>query len=74
MHIQTDDDGLVELFDADVVPAADERTCDRSDYRLEFSANNLAQCKREVGEAYIAKYDAFHRREADTESATEPDS
>jgi hypothetical protein len=74
MHIQTDDDALVEFFDADVVPAADERACDRSDYRLEFSENNLAQCKREVGEAYVAKYDAFRRREANTESATAPDS
>jgi len=74
MHIRTDDDALVEFFDADVVSAADERVCDRSDYRLEFSENNLAQCKHEVGEAYVASYDAFSRREADTEPATSPDS
>jgi hypothetical protein len=64
MHVRTENDALIELYNDDVVPPEDERTGSKSDYRLTFSENNLAQCKREVGTAYLKHYDTIHRHDA----------
>ena len=57
MWIETSRDGLVRLFDDDVLPPDDARECDESAYYLEFSDSGRAQVKQEVGEAYVAHYD-----------------
>jgi hypothetical protein len=64
MHLHTENDALVELYTSDVLPPADERTGNPSDYRLTFSENNLAQSSREVGEAYLEHYDTLSRHDA----------
>lgn len=63
MYVHIDNDAVEALFDADLVPPADEREHDAAAYRLSFSDNNLAQCKRAVGEAYVDAYDDISRHD-----------
>jgi len=63
MYVHIENKHVVELLDDDVVPPSEERSLDRAAYRLEFSENQLAQCKDAVGEAYVDAYSEIEPHE-----------
>jgi hypothetical protein len=70
MYVHSENEQLVELFDDDLVPPEG----DPAAYRLEFTDNHLAQCKDQVGEAYIDNYGEIEPHDpSDDDLSEEPD-
>jgi hypothetical protein len=68
MYVHIENEQVVELLDDDVVPPSEERSLDRAAYRLEFSENQLAQCKDAVGETYVDAYSEIEPHESSEET------
>jgi hypothetical protein len=64
MYVHIENEHVVELFDDDLVPPEGDPTA----YRLEFTDNQLAQCKDTVGEAYIDAYGEIEPHESSEET------
>jgi hypothetical protein len=74
MYVHIENEHVVELIDDDVVPPSEERSLDRAAYRLEFSENQLAQCKDAVGEVYVDAYDEIEPHTPSDEEPSEDES
>ena len=69
MYVHSENEQLVTLFYDDLVPPEG----DPAAYRLEFTDNHLAQCKDQVGEAYIDAYDVIEPHDPSDDDSEEPE-